>query len=450
MARVTSGRSYPTDLEPFRVPAYRRYLSVATVTSLSQWVWTTALSWTVLQASGSALMVGLVNALMTLPLPFGAIPGGLLTDRLGPRTIMALALLGEAVCIGIAGLLALAGVLPVWVALALTLLFGVADSLWVVPSQVMVGRIVPPRAMASAIGMSMLTIGVGRIIGGPLGGALVGSFGAAGAMIPAAIGVAAAALTVLTLPRIEGLGGGAASVARTWRKARGGCAPRPARGRSWPWGAAAALCLWPYLGLLAVVVRDGLSGGAADLGLLTAAGGVGAILAAVTMGIVGRGIGRGRQLVLVMVVAGISPGRPWRVADPLAGLPRDDPARDDDRDAHGDEQSHHPVARAGLDARPCPGALRPRLLRVHARRVPWRGPPDRPRRGWTGPGRAGHRHRLVRGRGRAGRAAYLALDIDAAIATHPVPAQPPAVAPLSSPALPDTPAVQPVEGREPP
>ena len=70
-------------------------------------------------------------------------------------------------------------------------------------------------------------------------------------------------------------------------------------------GLVAALFMWPYLGLLAVVVRDLLQGSPEDLGLLTASGGVGAILAAVTMGPIGRRIGRGRQLVLVMLIAGV-------------------------------------------------------------------------------------------------------------------------------------------------
>ncbi len=46
------GRS--ADLEPFRVPAYRRYLLAGTLTSVSLWTFTTSLNWTVLGETGSA------------------------------------------------------------------------------------------------------------------------------------------------------------------------------------------------------------------------------------------------------------------------------------------------------------------------------------------------------------------------------------------------------------
>ncbi|MFN8620076.1 MAG: MFS transporter [Chloroflexota bacterium] len=297
-------RRSAADLEPFRVPAYRRYLLAGTLTSVSLWTFTTSLNWTVLGDTGSAAIVGLISTLMTLPLPFAAVPGGMLTDRLGPRDLMALALLVEAVCVASTGVLAAAGLLAVPFVLFMSLVFGAADGLQAIPGQVLVGRIVPPRAMASAIGLSMLTIGMGRILGGTLGGALVANLGPQGAMVPAAAGVLLSALTIRSLPRVEGSGGGARlrrdelAEGLRWFRGTGGMRALMLL------GLVSALFMWPYLGLLAVVVRDLLQGTPQDLGLLTASGGVGAILAAVTMGPLGRRIGRGRQLVLVMLIAG--------------------------------------------------------------------------------------------------------------------------------------------------
>lgn len=299
-------RRTATDLEPFRVPAFRRYLVAATLTSVSLWVYTTALNWTMLADSGSAAVVGLVSTLMTLPLPFAAVPGGMLTDRLGPRDLMVLALLAEAACVGATGLLAATGSLTVPLALLLALIFGIADGLYVVPSQVLVGRVVPPHQMPSAIGTSMLTIGLGRILGGTAGGALVAGLGPQGAMIPGAIGVVAAAITIRSLPRVRGSGGGARLSRSDLADGLRWFGGAPGARALVLLGAVSALFLWPYLGLLAVVVRDLLQGTPQDLGLLTAAGGVGAILAAVSMGLIGRRMGRGRQLVAVMVLAGMA------------------------------------------------------------------------------------------------------------------------------------------------
>ena len=297
-------RRTATDLEPFRVPAYRRYLLAATITSISLWTYTTSLSWTVLEDTGSAAIVALISMLMTLPLPFASIPGGMLTDRLGPRGPVLLALLLEAACVALTGLLAATGQLTVPLVLLIAFVFGTADGLQAVPSQVLVGRIVPPHAMASAIGLSMLTIGVGRIVGGTVGGALVDALGAQAAMLPAAVGVIAAAVTIRSLPRTPGMGGGARLSRDDLREGLRWFRTTPGARALMLLGGVSALFVWPYLGLLAVVVRDQLGGSAADLGLLTASGGVGAILAALTMGPVGRRIGRGRQLVLVMVAGG--------------------------------------------------------------------------------------------------------------------------------------------------
>jgi predicted MFS family arabinose efflux permease len=217
---------------------------------------------------------------------------------------MVLALSAQAACVVATGALAASGTLTVPLALLLVLLFGISDGLYVVPSQVAVGRIVPPHAMAAAIGTSMLSIGLGRILGGPVGGALVAGLGPAGAMLPGGVGVILAALTIRTLPRVEGTGGGARLRRRDLSD--GIDLLRHTAG-AWSMlimGAIAALFLWPYTGMLAVVVRELLEGTPEDLGLLTAAGGVGAILAAVSMGAVGRRIGRGRQLVAVMAIAG--------------------------------------------------------------------------------------------------------------------------------------------------
>ena len=175
--------------EPLRSPTFRRYLAISTTIALCLWTYQTSLTWTLLEATDSSAAVSLLQTLMTIPLPLALLPAGLLTDRFGARPMLVLAIGGYVLAVGGTGLLALGGVLTVPLALGFAFLLGIFDALNVVAGPVFVGRSVPPAQMGAAIGFATIGNGIGRIVGGPLGGATVGVFGPAGALLPAAAGL---------------------------------------------------------------------------------------------------------------------------------------------------------------------------------------------------------------------------------------------------------------------
>lgn len=298
--------SFISDLAPLAVPSYRRFMLASTLIYVSLWTYMTVMTWTVLEVSGSVAALGLLFMAMTIPLPFAAVPAGALVDRIGPRNVMAAALAAEvALVIGTAALTA-AGLLSAELVIVIGFLFGIADGFYLVPSQVIVGRLVEPRHMGAAIGLAMLATGIGRIAGGPLGGALFTLAGAAAGLVAAGVGLAAAFGVLSTVPQPAGAGGGARL---SWEDVRAGIAWTRATVGTRPvflLGILSALLLWPYLGLLAVMARDLLAGDPGDLGALTAAGGVGALVAAVAVGTIGGRIGYGRLLVGGMAAGAIS------------------------------------------------------------------------------------------------------------------------------------------------
>ncbi len=314
--------SFGPDLAPLAVPAYRRFLVASTLAYVSLWTYMTVMMWTVLEISDSVAALGLLFMAMTIPLPLAVVPAGALADRIGPRNVMVVALVAEVALVVAAALITAAGLLSTEVVIVIGLFFGIADGFYLVPSQVLVGRLVEPRHMGSAIGLSLIATGIGRIVGGPLGGTLVALVGAAAALIPAAVGLAASCLALITVARPAGYSGGARL---TWSDIREGVAwTRGAVGTRpvFLLGILAALFLWPYLGLLAVMARDLLAGDPGDLGALTAAGGAGALVAAVAVGSIGGRIGYGRLLVagistgaVALMILGLSP---WRSLSLLA------------------------------------------------------------------------------------------------------------------------------------
>ena len=292
-------------LAPLASPAFRRYLLAATIISICLWTYQTSVTWTLLTQTGSAASVSLLQTLMTVPLPLAMLPAGLLTDRFGSRPMMLMAIAGYTLAVGLTGIFVLGDAVPVAGVLALGFLLGCFDALNVVAAPVFVGRSVPPGQMAAAIGLSALNVGLGRILGGALGGAVVSAFGPSAALLPATGGLVMAMAVVATLPRL----GGADSAIR-WRfgdvvAAMGWARRTPVAIALLMLGATVALFLAGYVVLLPVVARDLLGAGPAQLGLLTASGGAGVIAAAFLIDPIGRRLGRGRTIIASLAVASL-------------------------------------------------------------------------------------------------------------------------------------------------
>lgn len=299
-AGSTVGRT--SSLGALRVPAYRRYLAGTTANNVTVWLFQTALSWTILTETGSAAAVGFLFLAWTLPTLFTIVPAGVFVDRVGPRRGMVLSqLISTAVFAGCAGL-AITQQLTVVAALAVAVVVGAIDGFWSAPSLVMAGRLVAPNLLASALGLSSITFGVGRIVGGLLGGALVAAAGPAPALTVAALGPLIAAMLTLTLPAVPGLETSRRGSLRDFPDALRWMVGMPAARSLFLLGLGVATFGYCYIAVLTIVTRDLLASGAADLGVMTAATGVGIVAGAFAMDGVGRRLGRGRTLVATVLV----------------------------------------------------------------------------------------------------------------------------------------------------
>ena len=284
-----------------RVPAYRRYLVGATANSITVWLFQTAISWTILQQTGSAAAVGVLFLAWTFPTLFTMIPAGVLVDRIGPRRGMLISQGLSVIAFAGGAYLAATGQLTVEWALVLAVVVGALDGFWSSPSLVMAGRIVEPSLLPSAMGLSSLTFGAGRIIGGLLGGLLVAANGPTPALAMAAFGPLVAGLMTLTLPNVPGLERRRGSM-RDFPDALNWMARVPAARALLLLGMAVATFGYSYVSLLPILTQDLLGAGATALGVVTAATGFGVIIGALVMEALGRAIGRGRTILLVLLL----------------------------------------------------------------------------------------------------------------------------------------------------
>lgn len=293
-------------LPSLRVPAFRPFLIEDSLAGMGLWILQIALAWTMLERTGSGTVVGLLQTMVLLPIPLAIALGGVLTDRFGPRRLMYTSWIVPGLIAVALALVTELDLLTVPLAFLMMLVAGFFIGIYVVPSHIFVARCVEPPLMANAIGLSQLTIGFGRVLGGWAAGAALAFAGPGRSFLIAGGAFLAAALVCFTLPNISGTDG---NIGNPWKGL--GDAARAVVG-SKPMsvvivlGCVSAVFVYSYLAVTPLVVRHLIGGGAPRLGLLTAAGGVGAITAALVMDPLGRSIGRARLLLFSLALSGLA------------------------------------------------------------------------------------------------------------------------------------------------
>lgn len=187
-----------TAVEAPRRPAHRdpnvlRWLGAYTASMVGDSLYFMALAWAAAR-TGSASGTGLVLAAGSIPRALLMLGGGVLADRLGPRRVVIGSDAARAVLVlGLAATLVLTAP-TVGVLVAVALLFGAVDALFLPAVGALPPRISPPDQLARIQGLRGLAARGASIVGAPLGGVAVATGG------PALAFAVAGALFALSLP----------------------------------------------------------------------------------------------------------------------------------------------------------------------------------------------------------------------------------------------------------
>jgi MFS family permease len=272
-------------LAPLRHRDFRLLWAGMTVSLLGDGVFLVAIAWEAYALWNAPAALSIVGIAMTVPMIAFLLPGGVLTDRLDRRRVMVAADVLRAAAVGVLGVLALSGSLRFWELVALVGVYSIGSAFFIPAFDAIVPDLLPARDLPAANSLDQFVRPVALRLAGPaLGGWLVAlSAGAAFAVdfvTFAVSGLAVLAMRPPVVARGEAEPALAALVAGL----------RFVRRRVWLWGTllSAAVAYLAFLGptevLLPYVVKNDLHASARALGLVFAAGGVGAVGAALVMG----------------------------------------------------------------------------------------------------------------------------------------------------------------------
>jgi len=255
------------------------------VSLIGDGVFLIAISWTAFRLWNAPGALAVIGIAMTVPTICCLLAGGAVSDRFDRRRVLVASDVARAVVVALLAGLGFAGVLSFALLAALAAAYSAAGAFFtpafdaVVPSIVEVAD----RAAANSLDQFVRPLAL-RLVGPALGGLLVARFGYPVAFSVDAVSFSASTVAVLSLRTSLRVESTAVSTAGAIREGF-----RFVRRHVWLWGTlvSAAIAYLAFLGpteaLVPYLVKNELHGSAADLGLVYAAGGVGAIFAAVLM-----------------------------------------------------------------------------------------------------------------------------------------------------------------------
>lgn len=287
---------------PFRI-----YFASNLLANVGIFLFMAAYGWFIQTETGSPAMVGLASAILGLPWLLLMLHAGMLTDRLGARRLIAASFVGGGLVMALLALVTLLPAPSVPLVLGCAFLTGLLMTIGAPGTISIVGELVPPAAVSSAVSLTFLLINVARIFGGIGAGWLLANGREPGWAI--LLGSALFALPGVFIwrlrtanPTASGRPIGGRVLVRPIVEAGAHAARHPTLGTILLLSAGPGLIGLPYNFLLPVAAVE-LGIGPQGLGLLLTAVGSGGLVAGLVAEHVQRRLGHGRSIMLGLASA---------------------------------------------------------------------------------------------------------------------------------------------------
>src|SRR5215217_4729318 len=136
-----------------------------------------ALPWLVLQLTGSALALGTVMALASIPRALFLLVGGALVDRFSPRSVMIASNFARLVLVVLLSALVLTNTIRIEMLYAFALAFGLADSFYFPGQSAIIPQLLPEDQLQAGNTFVQGTAQLSGFVGPVLAGALIALIG---------------------------------------------------------------------------------------------------------------------------------------------------------------------------------------------------------------------------------------------------------------------------------
>lgn len=296
------------------VGPYRRMFTAGAFFSMGHFVQTVAMSWHMLELTGSPFWVGLMVAAPQLPFLFLSLPAGALADLADRRRLLQLSTATMIVASGAMAVLWYLDLLTPRMLIGLGLLLGAGSTVYNPAWLALVPRLLPMSLLPAGIGLNATQNGITAALGPALGGVLVAAVGAGPSFAIGALGYAVILLAVSTIST-QGSASGSSTIGMAI-----GTGVRYLRfSPSYRWlllfGALFGFTSASFRSLLPNLTSDALGGGSDLYGWLLGCFGLGAAIGGVTRSRIAQ---RTRHLIpMASVLFGLASAllgvadRPW-------------------------------------------------------------------------------------------------------------------------------------------
>jgi DHA3 family tetracycline resistance protein-like MFS transporter len=273
-------------LSPLKYRDFRVLWAGMTVSLLGDGIFLIAIAWESYSLWNAPAALSIVGIGMTVPTIAFLLLGGTVSDRSDRRVVMAWADGVRAAAVGVLAGLVLADALHFWELVVLVAVYGAGTAFFVPAFEAIVPELLPDAELPAANALDQFVRPIALRLAGPvIGGALV----AISAGLAFAVDAASFAATLVAVLAIRTRRHVERDVTESTRAAIAE-GLRFVRARTWLWGTllSAAVAYLVFLGpaevLLPFMVKNELHASAGTLGLVLAAGGLGAVGAAAFVG----------------------------------------------------------------------------------------------------------------------------------------------------------------------
>jgi MFS family permease len=178
-------------------PNYRRFFVGHSVSVVGTWMQRVAQDWLVLTLTGSGVALGISTALQFGPVLVLGLWGGTVVDRVDRRKLVMLTQVVQAVLAAALGVLALSGVVELWMVYVLALALGLTTVFDSPARQALLGEMVPPNDYVNAQALNSTVHNAGRLIGPAIAGLLIATAGVGTAFLVNAVSFVAVLVGLL-------------------------------------------------------------------------------------------------------------------------------------------------------------------------------------------------------------------------------------------------------------